>query len=120
MNSAPKGLSTKAVAVLEMIAEGHTYDQVLAAYPDMSYLDIFAAAREALQNAGQTDGNYAEKLAKIRQEYSRAYDKWSDDEDANLTSLYRAGRPTKEIAVKLQRQPGAIRSRIVKLGLEED
>ena len=62
MNSAPKGLSTKAVAVLEMIAEGHTYDRVLAAYPDMSYLDIFAAAqrrsRTPARPAGTTRKNW--------------------------------------------------------------
>ena len=42
------GLSAKSAAVLELIAQGHGYDQILAARPDCTYLDIFRAAREAL------------------------------------------------------------------------
>ena len=115
-----KGLSSKTVAVLEMIAEGHTYEQVLAAYPDLSYLDIFTAAREALQIAGQSGSNYAERLVKIRQASPRAYEKWTDEEDANLTKLFRSGNLVKAIAAQFQRQPSAIRSRLTKLGLDEE
>jgi hypothetical protein len=120
MTTLSQRLSSKTVAVLEMIAAGHTYEQVLAAYPDLSYLDIFAAAREALQAVGQSDASYAERLAKIREKHPRAYEKWSDEEDVRLTALFQSQRPVKEIAATLQRQPGAIRSRLVKLGLEED
>jgi DNA-binding CsgD family transcriptional regulator len=120
MSIKTKGLSPKTVAVLEMIAAGYTYEQVLTAYPDLNYHDIFGAAREALQAAGQADSNYAERLAKIKQANPRAYEKWGDEEGATLTALFRSGQRTKEIAAKLQRQPSAIRSRIAKLGLEEE
>jgi hypothetical protein len=45
-------LSPQARRILEKIAAGKSYDQILAADPGLSYLDIFAAAREALRRAG--------------------------------------------------------------------
>ena len=119
MNAETIQLSPKTVTVLEMIAQGHSYEQVLAAYPDMSYLDIFAAAKEVLQLAGQSGSDYAARLAQIRQAYPRAYEKWTDQEDAELTQLVRSGTSTKAIASQFKRQPSAIRSRIVKLGLDD-
>ena len=34
-------LNATSLAVLKMIATGKTYEQILAAYPDITYLDIF-------------------------------------------------------------------------------
>jgi len=55
----------------------------------------------------------------IRKNYPNAYRSWDEDEDKNLTDHYLAGRPQKEIAQFLGRQKGAVRSRLVKLGLIE-
>lgn len=45
-------LSPRARGILEKIAAGKSYEQILAADPGLSYLDIFAAAREALRRTG--------------------------------------------------------------------
>lgn len=55
----------------------------------------------------------------IRQKYPRAYVKWSQDEDENLKKEYASCQQIGELAQRFQRQPGAIRSRLQKLGLIE-
>jgi hypothetical protein len=114
---AGKPLSPDAVTVLTMIAEGHSYEQILAAHPALTYLDIFKAAREALDLATDGTGRTAGNLAAIRRQYPRAYESWTADEEDRLTELVRAGTTPEEIAVTLQRQVGAIRSRMVRLEL---
>src|SRR5690606_18202645 len=49
MASDKPSLSEKATAILEMIARGHNYEQILSAYPIFTYKDIFEAAEEALK-----------------------------------------------------------------------
>lgn len=48
--------------------------------------------------------------------YSRAYQPWSAEEEVRLLAQFRAGVPVPQIAVAFQRTPGAIRSRLKKLG----
>jgi DNA-binding NarL/FixJ family response regulator len=115
-----KTLSSKSVAVLKLIADGHSYDQILAAYPALTYLDIFGAAQEALIIAGEAGTTRQQRLRRIRAKHPRAYEKWSEEEDQQLRQLVQAGMKEKDIAAQLQRQLGAIRSRMEKLGLIED
>ncbi|HZK82812.1 MAG TPA: DUF433 domain-containing protein [Humisphaera sp.] len=111
-------LSSKTIAVLEMIAAGCSYEQILAAYPDLTYLDIFRAATEALDKMSQQEANHpAYQVAEIRKSYPRAYEKWTDNEDRRLRELIDGGLTVARIARRLQRQRGAIRSRIRKLDL---
>jgi hypothetical protein len=56
-------------------------------------------------------------LEAIRRDNPRAYEKWTEAEDAQLRQLFAAQTPPKEIARILQRQPSAIHSRLVKLNL---
>jgi hypothetical protein len=42
------GLSERSATILGLIAEGRSYDQILQQQPAVTYFDIFAAAREAL------------------------------------------------------------------------
>ena len=120
VTSQSKQLSSKSVAVLDLIAQGHTYEKILALRSDLTYLDIFAAAREALDLAAAAgDNRNAVRLADIRKAYTRAYEKWTDEEDASLVELVQAGESIENIARALQRQPGAIRSRTMKLHLIE-
>jgi DNA-binding CsgD family transcriptional regulator len=114
---AGKRLSPNAVTVLTMIAEGHSYEQILAAHPTLTLLDIFMAAREALDIATDGRGSTAGNLAAIRRQHPRAYESWTADEEDRLTELVGAGTTPEEIALVLQRQAGAIRSRMVRLGL---
>ena len=52
----------------------------------------------------------------IRQQYPKAYTRWSSNDDELLQSKYDQGVSVAELSQFFQRQPGAIRSRLVKLG----
>lgn len=115
----PNELSEKARAILEAIAEGHSYEQMLNGRIANNYNDIFRAAAEALdllENV-RTGKTYEQRMGEIRAANPRAYEKWSTEEDARLTHLFRAGSGVPQIAATLQRQPSAIRSRLAKLNL---
>jgi hypothetical protein len=110
-------LSEGSRAILSAIAEGRSFDQILAGNPSLTYHDIFYAAGEALEIAEQSDGGstYEQRLAEIRQKHPRAYDKWSEEEDGRLAQLHQQGNSVEQIATSFQRQPTAIRSRLRKL-----
>src|SRR5436309_1656484 len=109
-------LTEDAVDVLEMISAGSTYEQILAALPHLTYLDIFDAAAQALAMAS-TMTPQPVTLAQRRERHARAYEKWTDAEDDSLRELVRSGTTVARIAGHLQRNRGAIRSRIIKMGI---
>jgi hypothetical protein len=113
------GLTPSAIAVLEMIAAGSTYEQILAALPDLTYLDIFNAAEQALSLAVTVPRQPPTTLAERRERHARAYEKWTDTECDTVRQLVRSGATVAQIAGRLQRNRGAIRSRIIKLGIVE-
>ena len=115
-----KTLSPTSVTVLDLIASGRTYEQILSLHPELTYLGIFEAAREALNLDGGARREYDRRLAEIRRAHPRAYEQWSSDEDARLTTLVRAGESVEQISHLLQRQPTAINSRLMRLGLVSD
>jgi len=59
MSEITQQLSSESIAVLEMIAGGSTYEQILSAYPNLAYPDIFRAASEALDVMSQRSTNKA-------------------------------------------------------------
>jgi len=109
-------LSAKSAAVLSLIAEGHSYSQVVDGHPDISYMDIFAAAEEALR-LNESPSDYHQRMAEIKKRNPRAYERWDAAEDEELSGMHKEGRSVKEIAEHLGRQPSAIQSRISKLDL---
>lgn len=112
-------LSEKSRAILEAMAKGHTYEQILVQDLAWTYHDIFRAAAEALQIARGTSSEKTYSVDDIRQEHPRAYEKWDATQDEQLRQLFRAGKSVPEITQVLQRQTGAIRSRLAKLNLGE-
>ena len=54
----------------------------------------------------------------IKQQYQKAYEKWTIEEEQVLVNKFEHGLSIKEIAAILERQPGAINSRLRKLGLK--
>ncbi len=52
----------------------------------------------------------------VRQEYPKAYEPWTAEEEQELARLHRTGWGISEIATHLGRQPGGIRSRLTRLG----
>ena len=112
-------LTAKSRAILEAIAEGHTYEQILVQDGAWTYHDIFRAAAEVLDIVSAYCGakSYEDRMEEIRQAHPRAYEKWNAEEDDRLRQLFRTGATAKDIAHVLQRQPSAIRSRLAKLSL---
>jgi hypothetical protein len=103
--------------ILEAIADGLSYDQILFAGLATTHHDIFLAVREALKIIDQVAcrESYAERMEKIRMSHPRAYEPWMPEEETKLICLFKAGANIKEISTQLQRQPNAIRSRLQKL-----
>jgi len=58
-------------------------------------------------------------IEKIREQYPKAYTKWSSEDDELLQNKYDAGISVAELSQFFQRQPGAIRSRLEKLGIKK-
>jgi len=54
-------------------------------------------------------------FAKIRLQYPKAYEKWTEEEDALLVREHANKTSVRELSDLLQRQPSAIRSRLRKL-----
>ena len=110
-------LSEKSRAILQAIAKGHTYEQILVQELAWTYHDIFQAAAEALEGQRTTNDSKSYDVEEIRHEHPRAYEKWSAEEDKRLSELFRSGKTVKEIVKVLDRQEGAIRSRLAKMNL---
>lgn len=110
-------LSAKTVAVLRLIADGQSYAQIVDGHPGLTYLDIFAAAEEALR-LDETPSDYQARLAAIKAKYPMAYEPWSEEDDALLRAMHAARRSIDAMSEEFQRQPSAIRSRLRKFGLD--
>ena len=147
MDQVEAPLSAQARAILQLIAAGRSYDQILLHHPDLTYGDIFAAADEALaklpatptgadDTAHQPQASPAAATAsepdslpdqsparlptfieRARQTHRRAWARWTPDEDAQMERLFRHGAHLAEIGQALGRHHGAIKQRLVKLGL---
>ena len=115
----PVTLSERSRTILQAIADGRSYDQILASGVATSYPEVFQAATEALAVVAAPLGStaHAERMQKIREKHPRAYEKWSPEEGVDLAELFRTGLSISDIAARLQRQPGAIRSRLHRLNL---
>ncbi|MFQ5498516.1 MAG: DUF433 domain-containing protein [Candidatus Zixiibacteriota bacterium] len=124
----------KVTDVLDLIAKGHSHSQILDKYTDLSMGDILnsaAFARDLIlrhvssDNVIRIDGEIrltasSGRLVDIteqRKTHPRAYEPWTQDEENRIASLYKNGETFVRIGDKLQRKPGAVRSRLLKLGM---
>lgn len=110
-------LSGNARNILKLIAEGRSYEQILRSNDELTYLDIFKAASEALRLDEPGGSDYHRRLSEIRNCHPRAYERWTLEEDAQLAELFEAGTETHSIADNLQRQQSAVLNRLRKLDL---
>ncbi len=67
----------------------------------------------------QLTGTPTYSVYACRQEYPNAYNPWNEEDDAELTRMWRQGATVEEISAHFGRKPGGIKSRIKKLGLEK-
>jgi hypothetical protein len=65
----------------------------------------------------RTASSWTTRLKALRRQYAKAYDPWSDGDDLRLIKRFEAHVPIRVLAMEFQRKPGAIRSRLKKLGL---
>lgn len=100
-------LTARSRRILSSIAEGRSYDQILGNDNALTYHDIFSAAAEALELAERSDSGstYEERMIEIRKTYPRAYEKWSEEEDAQLTELHGASTGNTEIGRSCSASP---------------
>jgi hypothetical protein len=87
-----------------------------------AYLVEYGAPKRAPQatpSNGTALSYQEERIAEARKQHPRAYEKWSDEEDARLRMLIESGSPVEDIVAQLQRQPNAIIMRAQRLTLEQ-
>ncbi|AVR47040.1 hypothetical protein C7S20_18300 [Christiangramia fulva] len=79
--------------------------------------EINKSPNSKISDLKQKKSKPAYSIDKIRKSYENAYKPWSSEEENLLIQLYNQDFTIKEIAQKLKRQNGAIKSRLRKLGL---
>lgn len=77
---------------------------------------IIEEIRFAFQNVESNEKPKC-KMYETKKRYANAYTPWIEEEDTLLKNLFNQGKKIREISNALQRNPGAINSRIRKLGL---
>lgn len=99
-------------------------DRIHIRGPEIFMLDrhgtilVRAAIGNALDLAfAEPPSDWSEFKAFIRARIPRAYSAWSDAEDKLLRDQFESGIPIEELAERHERSPGAVRSRLLKLGL---
>ena len=78
------------------------------------------AAEEIRKNAPEEkkppkqQTSWADKIAKMREDYPNAYKPWSEQEDVKLVKLFAADNGVKTLSKLMGRHPGSIRARLKK------
>jgi hypothetical protein len=96
-----------------MLGEGKSYEQVLGSHPEWTYLDIFAAAREAVAANGPV--MHREVIRGRGNRHRRTKLPWAEGEEAQLRGMVMAKETVARIAGRLGRERGAIRQKILEL-----
>jgi DNA-directed RNA polymerase specialized sigma24 family protein len=104
-------LTSEQLRILELIAGGHTYDQILSSTSGLSYLDIFAAVQAALDELKAP----AYSVSEIRETLPHAYRRWTPEDDKELERRARDGQSMEEMAAHFGRSVGAIQSRLLRI-----
>ncbi len=126
--------SVSIMAVLDLIAAGYSYKQVLETHPALSLGDIMLSARVAkelvekiilLEQDARIEGTMKfvvksgnfKSVDELKRDHPRAFEKWTDAEQEDLVQLFKNGESIKVIAGQLQRSYGSIKARLERLGL---
>jgi len=80
------------------------------------YLDAFTVGfKQALKFLRPK--RLPKQVIQARGQYPRAYENWSAEEEQTVVKKYQSGNSIEELAAEFKRNPGAIRSRLRKLGM---
>ena len=85
--------------------------------PYLSEKDV-KRLKKYLKAYKQLTGEPTYSVYACRQEHPNAYNPWSEEEDNELRRLWHEGKNLDELSAHFGRKPGAINSRISKLGLQ--
>jgi hypothetical protein len=91
---------------------------------DATFVEIETYARQIMQQLAAALGQPALRqkkgyqVAAIRREYNQAYRPWSEQDDEYLRTRFLEGATVDDLVNEFARQPGGIRSRLRKLGLD--
>jgi uncharacterized protein (DUF433 family) len=127
----------KITDILDMISRGLSYYQILLSDTRLTLTDIMVTAKlakELIENFVTTEhtivvtglieiaasGGRIHNVTKMREEHPRAFMKWSESEERQLTELFHSGKSLNEIGKVLERKRGAIKLRLQKLGLVKE
>jgi len=84
-------------------------------------VEVVIVVQKSQDSPTKMDSKHVPKhVAEIRKKYSRAYEPWTTSEEKRLLQLHDEDQTVDEISKILQRQPGAIRSRLNKITLHKD
>jgi len=96
----------------------HASEAALAAHRKLERAEVKRLHGEFVREAGgEMRAPAAPRFGNTRGAQSKAYQPWSRDEEDRLRAAFEKGAPLSQIADTLGRKPGAIRSRMRKLGL---
>lgn len=104
------------VAVLAQLAQAEALLAIAAAVTRLGS----QSAPGTHSGVGQVASGPAYQVTEIRRKHPQAYARWIPEDDAALLDAYRAGHGIESLAGTFGRQPGAIRSRLARLGVQLD
>lgn len=81
-------LSDKSRQILELISDGHSYEQILSMHSDYTYNDIFASAEEALELGGAAKSSYEDRMQIVKKKHANAHKPWTDEHEELLKKMY--------------------------------
>ncbi len=105
-------LNIKGVGQQKLSDYGHAFLSVINNYLRGNGINL-----EKVDVKNERKEKYAEQLQQIKMKYPNAYEPWSTEEDEKLKTLFSENEDIKKIGEILQRQPGAIKSRLRKYNL---
>lgn len=108
-------------AILYLLYEGRTFEEIFERHPQLSVLDISRACGDGLRALEEERTTRletrAERIARVRLQHPRAFEPWSEDEDARLALRWQEGASVAELCRAFGRPRGAVTMRAEKLGL---
>lgn len=96
-------------AILALLAEGRTLDEIFAEHPNLTTFDVMAAAAEGLS---ALEAPREARIRAARERHARVFEPWTEEEDARLLLRWSEGAKLADLGRALQRPPGAIRMRL--------
>ena len=105
--------------ILRLVAKGHSYEQILAAIPGLTYRNIFRAAHEALRllEVGEEESAPGETGGYPDEAPERAGQKWTAEEETELRRMYERHDSLSYTMRSLKRSELAVKARLVRMGL---